>query len=366
MNRLCHLASACLGAALLAACGSADSGQSPTNSALTAGANGSTLAVPTVPQGIKYPHIQNAASSSHSAMPNNIKSIGIAGDSCCYIAVDPALDHIYVSSGINLSGNHTTVVQGGSSLSIIATVNGFGGANNVDSKTHNVWLPGLYSGDVEVYSGSTLSEVASVPLGDCPITSWVDGVRRYAWVAAQCGSDNDPVWAIDADTYAVIAGPIGSGGVMGGVSVLNRVTGKYYFNDSAGNFEVNPLASFTLSPTSFGLALGVNSLTNVLYAQATNGLNIVNGSTEKIERTVTLSYTPSFVGVNPRLNHIYLSAGQNSIEVREGTAGKLLKTITGPSGVSIVALGADYEPSCIYAIGASGSSYYLYEIQDIY
>ena len=105
---------------------------------------------------------------------------------------------------------------GGSSLSILTTVNGFGGANNADSKTHNVWLPGLYAGDVEVYSGSTLSEVTTVSLSDCPITSWVDAKRRYAWVAAQCGSYNDPVWAINADTYAVVAGPIGSGGVMGG------------------------------------------------------------------------------------------------------------------------------------------------------
>jgi hypothetical protein len=366
MKHLYHLVSACFCAVLLAACGGANSGQSPTTPALPAGANASTLAVPTVPQSTEYRQAQNGARALRSAMPNGIKPIRIASDSCCYMAVDSALKHIYVSSGINISGNHTTVVEGGSSLSIIATVNGFGGANNVDSKTHNVWLPGLYGGDAEVYSGRTLSEVTNVSLSDCPITSWVDASRRYAWVAAQCGSDNDPVWAINADTYAVVAGPIGSGGVMGGVSALNPVTGKYYFNNSVGNFEINPLASFALSPTSFGLALGVNRIADVLYAQATNGLNVVNGRSEKIERTVTLSYTPSFMGVNPRLNHIYLSAGNNSIEVREGTAGKLLKTITGPSGVSIVALGADYEHSLIYAIGTSSSGYYLDQIQDTY
>lgn len=351
MKQVHNLMSACLTAVLLAACG-ANSGLSPTSS------------VPTVPQSVEYPHAQNAARSLQSVLPDSRKQIRIAGDSCCYIAVDPALNHIYVSSGINLSGNHTTVVEGGSSLSIVATVAGFGGANNVDSKTHNVWLPGLYAGNVEVYSGSTLSEVQSVSLGACPITSWVDGSRRYAWVAAQCGSDNDPVWAINADTYAVVAGPIGSGGVMGGVSVLNPATGKYYFNDSAGNFEVNPSASFTLSPTSFGLALGANRITNVLYAQATNGLNIVDGRSEKIEKTVHLSYTPGFMGVNPHLNHVYLSAGRNSIQVREGTAGKLLRTIKFALGIRIGALGADREHAFIYAIGLSGSNYYLYQITD--
>lgn len=310
--------------------------------------------MPAVPQSIQYPH------------PHTQKTIRIAGDSCCYVAVDALLDRIYVSSGINTRGNHTTVVKGGSSLSIVATVKGFGGANNVDSKTHNVWLPGLYGGDVEVYSGRTLSKVKTVSLSDCPITSWVDGGRRYAWVAAQCGSGNDPVWAIDADTHRVIAGPIGSGGVMGGISVLNPVTGKYYFDDTAGNFEVNPLASFTLSSTSFGLALGVNRVTDVLYAQAANRLNIVDGRSETIERAVHLSYTPSFMGVNARLNHVYLSAGQNSIEVREGTAGRLLKTITVASGIHIGSLGSDNMRSFIYATGTSGKNYYLYQIRDTY
>jgi hypothetical protein len=181
MKCLGHIVSACFSAALLAACGGANSGLSPTSSALTAGGNGSTLAVPTVPQSVGYPHTQNGARSLQSAMPDALKQIQIASYSCCYMAVDPALNHIYISSGINPSGNNTTVVHGGgSSFSIVATVTGFGGANNADSKTHNVWLPGLYGGNVEVYSGRTLSEVTTVSLSDCPITSRVDGSRRYA------------------------------------------------------------------------------------------------------------------------------------------------------------------------------------------
>ncbi len=340
-RRPANLVGAFLSAAILAACGGATSGLSPTST-------------------------QNAATSFHFATPAGPTQIRIAGDSCCYMAVDPALNHIYVSSGINLSGNHTTVVKGGSSLSILATVNKFGGANNVDWKTHNVWLPGLYGRDVDVYSGRKLSDITTISLSRCPITSWVDGVRRYGWIAAQCGSDNDPVWAINADTYAVVAGPIGSGGVMGGISVLNPVTGKYYFNDSAGNFEVNPLASFALSPTSFGVALGVNRITDVLYAQATHGLNIIDGRSEKIEKTVPLSYTPNFMGVNSHLNHIYLSAGQNSIQVREGTGGKVLKTLNLTPGIVILSLGADDVRARIYIAGTMGGNDYLYEVEDRY
>jgi hypothetical protein len=309
------------------------------------------------------PPTQNAARSLQSALPDAIKQIPIAKNSCCDIAVDPALNHIYVSSGGNLSGNHTTVVDG-SSFSIVATVNGFGGAYNVDYKTHNVWLPGLYGADAQVYSGITDRKVTNVSLGGCPVSGWVDGKRRHAWVAAQCGSGDDPVWAVNADTYTVVAGPIGSGGVMG-PTVLNPATGKFYVNNSSGNFEIDPV-TFTLRATSFGQALGVDSITDVVYAQAANGLNIVDGRSEKVQKTVTLSYTPSFMGINGHLNHIYVSTGQNSIEVREGTAGTLLKTLKLASGISILSLGADQTRARIYAVGTSGGNRYLYEIEDRY
>jgi hypothetical protein len=358
---LMNLASACFGVAVLAACGGG--GLGPTSSTLTAGANGSTLAVPTARHSLRYSHTKNAARSLQSAMPDAMKQLRIARNSCCIIAVDPALNHVYVSSGGNLSGNHTTVVDG-SSFSIVAKVNGFGGAHSVDYKTHRVWLPGLYGGDVEVYSGVTEREVTTVSLSDCPVSSWVDGKRRYAWVAAQCGADNDRVWAVNADTYAVVAGRIGTGGVMG-PTVLNPATGKFYVNNSSGNFEINPV-TFKVSATSFGLALGADFITDVLYTQAANGLNIVDGSSEKIKKTVALSYTPSFMGVNGHLNHVYLSAGQNSIEVRDGTAGTLLTTIKLAPGIGISSLGADLTRARIYAVGTSGGQYYLYEIEDRY
>ncbi|HEX3671067.1 MAG TPA: hypothetical protein VHT92_05115, partial [Candidatus Cybelea sp.] len=143
-------------------------------------------------------------------------------------------------------------------FSVVAGVAGFGGAWNADSKTHNVWLAGLYSGNVEVYSGKTDSRVATVSLGFCPVGSWVDTRHRYAWVSAQCGSDHDPVWAIDADTYAVVAGPIDTPGVMN-QTVVNSVTGRFYVDkDGTTNYEVDPDKSFAVKKTSFGIAYNVD------------------------------------------------------------------------------------------------------------
>jgi DNA-binding beta-propeller fold protein YncE len=349
---------------LLAACGGAAGGLTPTNSALMLGANRSILGMSTVPDSGHYPHSLGTARPLQSAAQDTIRRLRIKSNSCCTIAVDAALNRIYVSRTANPSGSNTTVVDG-SSFSVVAIVRGFGGANNVDPTTHNVWLPGLYGGNVEVYSGITNSAVTTVSLGACPVGSWIDGKRRYAWVAAQCGNDHDPVWAINADTYAIAAGPIRTPGVMG-PAIVNPVTGKFYVNkNSGGDFEINPV-TFKASPTSFGVALGVDRLTDLLYAQAANGLNIVDGRSEKIKRTVTLSYAPGFMSVNPRLNHIYLSAGHNSIEVREGNNGALLKTLTLASGANVVSLGADYKRGRIYALATSDSYDYLYAIKDIY
>jgi hypothetical protein len=336
-NRICLG----LGAAALAACSS--------------GGNGSSFAGPTLP-----------SSAQHSQVRDATKQLRIAGGSCCEIAIDANLNKIYVSQGVNLSGNHTTVIDG-KTFSIVARVNGFGGALKVDSKTHNVWLAGLYAGNVEVYSGLTDSPVTTVSLGYCPVGSWVDSQRRYAWVSAQCGSGSDPVWAINADTYAVVAGPIGTHGVMGQTTVNSR-TGRFYVNNTSGNYEVDPSKNFALTPTSFGVAFNVDARANLIYAQINNGLNIVNGSTERINKTLKLSYTPDFVGVDGVLNHIYIgSSGQDFVEVREGGTGNLLGTVT-LSGVKVYSVAGDYTGGTghIYVAGASGGYDHLYEVSDTY
>ncbi len=307
-----------------------------------------------------------ALRAQHSKAPNATKRIRMPASDCCDIAIDQRLNQIYVSSAVRLSGNHTTVVDG-DTFSIIGEVHGFGGANNVDSKTDNVWLPGLYSGKVKVYSGLKHSSITAVSLGYCPVGSWVDAKRRYAWISAQCGSGSDPVWAIDADTYDIVAGPIGTGGVMGQTTV-NPVTGRFYVNNSSGSYEINPSKDFAITPTSFGVAFNVDTGANLIYAQITNGLNIVDGYSQKISQTVSLSYTPSFVGVNAPLHHIYTgSSGQNFIEVREDDTGKLLGTVT-LSGVKVYSAAGDYTGGVgyIYVYGASGTTYYLYRITDTY
>jgi hypothetical protein len=306
-----------------------------------------------------------ARAARNDAHPQ-LAQVVISSDSCCTLAVDSNLNRIYVSRTADPYGSNTTVIDG-SALVAVTTIAGFGGAHNVDTATRNFWLPGLYAGNVEVFSGRTDGGVATVNLSACPTDSWIDATRRYAWISAQCGSGNDPVWAVDADKYKKVSGRIGTGGVMG-ATVVNPVTGKFYVNNTSGSYEIAP-GSFTISPTSFGIAYAVNARTNLIYATTDhNSLNIVDGNNDQVLQNVPLSYPAGVIAVNQRLNHVYLASGSTSnfIDVRDGTTGNLVTTITLPAGTAVVSLAADNRRRRIYAGGASGSTNYLYKITDRY
>jgi len=312
----------------------------------------------------------NASASGLASPDHTVHFIELGGSvppySCCQIAVDPVLNRVYVGAGADVFGDNTVVVNPSSSR-IVHKVPGFGGADNVDPDTHNVWLPGLDAGNVAVYSGLKHSIITKVQLSDyaCPVSSWLDGRRRYAWIPAECGHPTgDPVWVVDADSpYNIVAGPIITPGGMS-TNVVNPVTGKFYMlkdlgGGKSGNYEIDP-RTFKASSTSFGVAIGANTRADLLYAYIPYGLNIIDGRTEKIIKTVkNLPYTEGIIAVNPSLDHFYLAAGKDFIEVREGQTGKLLKTITLPSSYSVLSLGADDERARIYAVVDEGGPLYL-------
>jgi len=102
----------------------------------------------------------------------------------------------------------------------------------------------------------------------------VDATKRVAWISAQCGHGNDPIWAVNADTHTVITEPIGCGASM--ARRVNPATGRCY-QESSGAKRVDP-HTFAVTKTTFGTVIGVNASANILYAKGPKGvLQIVNG-----------------------------------------------------------------------------------------
>lgn len=199
--------------------------------------------------------------------------------------------------------------------------------------------------------------VTTLSLGYIPIAATVDATRRVTWVAAQGGGGNDPVWAINADTFGVISGPIGTGGVVGNQLVVNPVTGRLYLN-SSGFKEVDP-NTFVVSSETFGSVQGVNPVTDRLYALSdATTLKIVNGTSEAVLSIISLPYSKvgSFIGVDTSLNRLYLAGNDGVLHVLDGTTGAELNTFSLGANFNTYDVTVDSTRHRIYVSGFSNGA----------
>jgi hypothetical protein len=293
-----------------------------------------------------------------------LATVPLQANSSSAVAVDARLNKIYASGGAS-GGQHIVVING---TMFASTDVGFGSGASVDVNTDRYWAANVYGGGALVRDGNTNHLIATIPLGDCPIDTTYDSNRNRVWVGAQCGAENDPVFAIDATTFNVVAGPIGSGGVMGPV-IANGSTGRLYLTASGVSKRVDP-TTFAVTTNAFGQVMAVNAVTNRLYATDGNNLQIIDGATnpEKILTTIALSYSPASMGINTALNHLYLAnSAASSIEVRNGGTGALIATFSlapfgaTPNGATAV----DSTRGRIYVIASSASGPVLFVIRDL-
>jgi hypothetical protein len=280
--------------------------------------------------------------------------------------LDPGLNHIYLWTGTQ--GYETVLAIDGTTFQ--QTNWGVGQGVDVDLGNHNVWAASLYSGFALVRAGSHGTPDGFASLGFCPGSVAVDASNRVAWVEAQCGVGSDPVWAVNADDFSVLAGPIRCGGVNGGPAAVNPATGRFYL-PSGGVPERLDSATFTLTTTAFGPVIGVNPSANLLYAQGPGGvLQIINGAPdpEVVLTNVALPFlvpaTP--LGVDPLRNRIYIpNPATNRIWMLDGATGQSLGTMNlDAKATSVQGVAVDASRNLVYALAVAGDgSYHLYSIQ---
>ena len=290
-----------------------------------------------------------------------LAQVPVAGGSCCSVAFNPAQNLVYIGGGY--SGSQTVTDIDGNSFSVVANVPGSGPA--VDTKNDNYWAAGVYSGSVSVYSGSTNTQIGTVSTGYCPGQATFDCKNRRMWAGAQCGGGNDPVFAVNADTFAIIAGPIGSGGVQGPI-IANPNSGALFIYPSGVSKRVDG-NTFAVTTNAFGEVEAVDSVLNRLYTTSGNNLQIVNGkpNPETIMKTVSLSYTPAGMAVNNSLDHLYLSnQSGNSVEIRNDTTGKLIATVPLGAGNVPQGIAADSTRGRVYVGVSNNGSNSLFVIDD--
>src|SRR5437868_8195783 len=262
------------------------------------------------------------------------------------VVVNKVLNRVYVSADFS-SGGTLTVIDG-KTLTVLTTLNNSNGVS-WDVKNDNFWTGNVSSGQVLTYSGSTNTQISANTAGFCPGETALDCKKRRFWVGAQCGAGNDPLFVFDADTFALIAGPIASGGTMGPI-VVNPLNGKLYFQSNGVCKKVGQ-TTFAVRSTALGTVLAADEHKSKLFATSGNNLQIINGATDNVEYTIALGYTPgSQIAVNNALRHIYLlNPAGKKVEVRAITAvadandvrGQFISTFSLGTGNTPVAIASD-------------------------
>ena len=280
------------------------------------------------------------------------------------VVVNRVLNRVYVSAGFS-SGGTLTVIDG-KTLTVLTTISNSNGVN-WDLKNDNFWTGNLTGGQVLTYSGSTNTQISANTVGFCPGETAFDGLHRRFWVGAQCGAGNDPIFVFNADTFALIAGPIETGGTMGPI-IVNPINGKLYVESGGVSKEVDP-NSFAVTLTGFGTVLAVDAHKQKVFATSGNNLQIISAATDKVVTTVPLSYTPgSQIAVNNALRHIYLlNPAANKIEVRgifREVQGPLVATWPLGAGNTPQGIVADSVRGRVYVVVNNSGSYSLWAIED--
>jgi len=285
------------------------------------------------------------------------------------VAINKVLNRVYVSADFS-SGGTLTVIDG-KTFTVLTTLNSSNGVS-WDVKNDNFWTGNLTGGQVLTYSGSTNTQINANPTGFCPGETAFDCKKRRFWIGAQCGGGNDPVFVYNADTFALIAGPIATGGTMGPI-VVNPRNGKLHVESGGVSKEINP-TTFAVTSTALGTVLAADEHKSKLFATSGNNLQIINAATDKVEYSIALGYTPgSQIAVNNALRHIYLlNPAGNKVEVRGITAiatatdvrGQLIGNFSLGAGNTPVGVAADAIRGLVYVVVNNAGSYSLWAIED--
>jgi len=274
------------------------------------------------------------------------------------VTLNRALNKIY-TGGHPPVDQHIEVIDG---VTFAKAEVGIGDGPSVDNKTQRYWAASFDESSVIVRDGTTNGIIATVPIpgGLCPRQTNYDFFNNRVWTTAKCSDGNDPIFAIDATSFEIIAGtPISSGGDIQGI-VSNGANGRIYFADQEGGSliskRIDP-TTFAVTLNAFGIVKAINALTNTLYAVpfASNDLQIIDGTPdpEIIVKTVRLPYSPNGLGVNTAFNYLYISnANAQSIEVRNGSTGALITTfsLAATGDLKPENMAVDSSRSRIYAI----------------
>lgn len=256
-----------------------------------------------------------------------LTSIPLPPNASSRVAVDVGLNRIYVDGGASF--DHAITVIEGDTYQLKRLPHGAG--VGIDAITHWYWT-GDYGGRfVVVRNGRTDSAIARVPVPGCPHTLTIGAGRT--WVAQQC---DDHISVIDNRTRAVIRHiPVATlsraevNGAKGmGEILVNRNTGVVFFGKDMIPHRLDPRTWDVREMSDFGgPVIGINDAANRVYVRLPNGLQIIDGATEKPVAHVQLASPPHRLAVGFGGNQVYVATA-GGLYVVDGWANRVVSTVS--------------------------------------
>ncbi len=293
-------------------------------------------------------------------------SLDITGQPLGQVAVNPALERVYVGGNYSLGSQPLLVidVSDKDAPTLVTTLTGAGAAaNSTTNRFYAKGGTGIGGGTFLVYNGADNSLFTSVPVGYCGGRFAADETTNLVYMTSQCGGGNDPLHVLDGATNTVVGGPLGSGGVVGGVRV-NSATGNAYVWRSGGTRVFGPSPGFAFVTDLSGIYIqAVNPVTNRLYFSIGSDLEVRSGVDHSLITTITGQ--GSVIGVNTTRNRIYVSDQANQVvNVIDGSTNAVIGNIPLGTGVTPSIGAVDSTRNRLYVTGTAAGSTLVYVVTD--
>jgi YVTN family beta-propeller protein len=281
------------------------------------------------------------------------------------LAVNPITDNIYVASGFGPGQLQVVNASNPANPTLVTTTSAQGWGAVVNPVTNRYYTGDGYSGDILVYDGISNNLLATVHVGYCGGGFDIDTTRNLVYSTWQCGGGNDPLFVLDGNTNAIVAGPLGSGGVNS-YPFVNTATG-YFFDDRQGTArEYSPSYTF-VADLSWAVA-AVNPRTNRIYSTSPStgsDLQVRDGTSGALIATIPGAATGQ-VGVNTSLNRLYVTDPANhSVDVIDGATNSAIGNIPLGANVNPYTITVDSVKNRVYVVASlTGGTTTLFVIQD--
>ena len=256
------------------------------------------------------------------------------------IVVDPITEKMYITN-IRF---HTVSVADSSTDKIIKEikVGRYPTSIDIDTGVNNIFVANSRSNYVSVIDVSTDEVIKELETGNNPDSLIVDdsekGLDSLVFVA---DSNSRSISLIDGDKIEVMKEDIKSKDLPSGMA-LNKISNRLYithkdsdsvsvidyFLSEDSSFHYNNIT--TIRVGKYPTGINVNLDTNKIYVanSHSNSISIINGSSNKVQKTVPVGIEPADVEIDSERNKIYVTNYQNNtVSIINGTDNSIVKNL---------------------------------------